>query len=182
MKRSHPKFYGSRESNLIWHTFAMIIIQDRPCFATPCYNGGTCTENAANYTCTCISGYDPASDCRLGETDQYMRPIERNKKCYRLGELKIVFIHSVWFQQLTSVRAIHARIPKSAYRIWEDSRVCAQRDIPEQIALPVRKSLLLHFNKCSWVNPRLVVSGDYTGRSLCRYGTIRTHSSPPQCF
>ena len=78
MKRSHPKFYGSRKYNLIWHTFAMIIIPDRPCFATPCYNGGTCTENAANYTCTCISGYDPASDCRLGETGQYMKSIDKN--------------------------------------------------------------------------------------------------------
>ena len=34
------------------------------------------------------------------------------------------------------------------------------------------KSLLLRFNKCSGLNPRLVVSGDYTGLSLCRYGTI----------
>ncbi|XP_065938160.1 fibropellin-3-like [Magallana gigas] len=36
---------------------------NRPYFATPCYNGGTCVESGENYTCTGIHGYDPASDC-----------------------------------------------------------------------------------------------------------------------
>ena len=107
MKRSHPN-YGSRKSNLIWHTFAMIIIPDRPCFATPCYNGGTCTENAANYTCTCISGYDPASDCRLGETDQYIKPIEKIKKCDRLGETLYLFILSDFSNWLLSEQSMPA--------------------------------------------------------------------------
>ncbi|XP_061179024.1 uncharacterized protein LOC133187622 [Saccostrea echinata] len=55
--------------------------QDRPCFATPCFNGGTCTENGNNYTCTCISGYDPASDCRLQIDFCRRNPCPHTKIC-----------------------------------------------------------------------------------------------------
>lgn len=53
-------FYKAKKKIFLIQT----LIADRPCFATPCYNGGTCVESGANYTCTCIHGYDPASDCR----------------------------------------------------------------------------------------------------------------------
>ncbi|XP_062607186.1 uncharacterized protein LOC134268975 [Saccostrea cucullata] len=55
--------------------------QDRPCFATPCFNGGTCTENGTNYACTCISGYDSASDCRLQIDYCRRNPCPHTKIC-----------------------------------------------------------------------------------------------------
>lgn len=77
-------FYKIFKENIIY--IIQTLIADRPCFATPCYNGGTCIESGANYRCTCIHGYDPASDCRSSELFSFI--------LYKIIPLPIMYCHN----------------------------------------------------------------------------------------
>lgn len=138
-------FYKIFKENIIY--IIQSLIADRPCFATPCYNGGTCIESGANYRCTCIHGYDPASDCRSSELFSFI--------LYKIIPLPIMYCHNYvvilfyfFLQRLTFVLKTLVPILKFAYLTSGVSRACARQDLLEQIVLLVMSNLLF----CTWLH------------------------------
>ncbi|XP_071171865.1 collagen alpha-5(VI) chain-like isoform X1 [Mytilus edulis] len=57
---------------------------DDQCLSFPCHNGATCNDTSTSYTCQCVPGWDPASNCKTDYNECQVVPCLNGGSCNNL--------------------------------------------------------------------------------------------------